>query len=159
MYKKQRKQAKLTRREERRQQREKKRRRIQEEKKRIKQEAELQRRIALEERKLLIALRQLESIRLLTELLERVKVCYAKRTAEQGNNNCNNSRFLCSSFTHPKGVSKRFQHCNPCLLGNVQQINATKLNQSQESSLPSQVTVYPWVRERNNSVSCSGTRV
>ncbi|XP_033632135.1 A-kinase anchor protein 17A-like [Asterias rubens] len=83
LYKKQRKQAKLTRREERRQQREKKRRRIQEEKKRIKQEAELQRRIALEERKLLIALRQLESIRLLTELLERVKVVRQQEEVQQ----------------------------------------------------------------------------
>ena len=74
LFKKQRKQAKLTRREERRQEREEKRRRIREQKKRIKHEEELQRRIKLEERKLLIALRQLESIRLLTELLERVKV-------------------------------------------------------------------------------------
>ncbi|XP_022084750.1 A-kinase anchor protein 17A-like [Acanthaster planci] len=74
LYRIQRKQAKLTRKEERRQQREEKRRQLREEKKRQRQEQELQRRIALEERKLLIALRQLESIRLLTELFERVKV-------------------------------------------------------------------------------------
>jgi len=60
--------------EERRKRREEKRSRKRREKKEKEQEARLALRIAKEERKLLLAQRKLESIRLLSEVLDRVKV-------------------------------------------------------------------------------------
>ncbi|XP_039264526.2 A-kinase anchor protein 17A-like [Styela clava] len=64
---------KLKEQEDRRRRREEKRRKKQEEKRAQEEAAKLAKRIALEERKLLIAQRKLESIRLLSELLDRVK--------------------------------------------------------------------------------------
>lgn len=59
---------------ERRKKREEKRRKKQEEKRAQEEAEKLAKKIALEERKLLIAQRKLESIRLLSELLDRVEV-------------------------------------------------------------------------------------
>ena len=60
--------------EERRRKREEKRRRKRREKREQEEAERLARRIALEERKLLLAQRKLESIRLISELIDRVKV-------------------------------------------------------------------------------------
>ena len=60
---------------ERRKKREEKRRRKKREKREQEEAQRLARRIALEERKLLLAQRKLESIRLISELIDRVKVC------------------------------------------------------------------------------------
>jgi len=65
---------KVRRREERRQEREERRRLQKLETKRREDEMKMQQRIALEERKILIAQRKLETIRLLSELFARVKV-------------------------------------------------------------------------------------
>ena len=58
----------------RRMEREERRRQRKNQRKNVTDEEEMSRRIAVEERKLLVAQRKLESIRLLDELLERVKV-------------------------------------------------------------------------------------
>ena len=60
--------------EERRKKREEKRRRKRKEKREQEEAERLARRIAMEERKLLLAQRKLESIRLISELIDRVKV-------------------------------------------------------------------------------------
>lgn len=67
---------KLRRREERRVDREERRRQQKLELKRQEEEKQMQMRIAVEERKILIAQRKLETIRLLSELFNRVKVLY-----------------------------------------------------------------------------------
>ena len=54
--------------------REEKRKRRREEEKRIEEERQMQLKIALEERKILIAQRKLETIRLLSEVFNRIKV-------------------------------------------------------------------------------------
>ena len=56
--------------------REERRRQRKNQRKNVTDEEEISRRIAVEERKLLVAQRKLESIRLLDELLERVKVIF-----------------------------------------------------------------------------------
>jgi len=66
---------KLRRRKERRVDREEKRRLQKLERKRLEEERDIQMRIAVEERKILIAHRKLETIRLLSELFNRIKVC------------------------------------------------------------------------------------
>lgn len=68
----------MQRKEDRRKEREEKRRLKKLEKKQKEEEARMQYRISLEERRLLIAQRKLESLRLLTELFERVKVSFIK---------------------------------------------------------------------------------
>ena len=60
----------------RRMEREERRRQRKNQRKNVTDEEEISRRIAVEERKLLVAQRKLESIRLLDELLERVKVIF-----------------------------------------------------------------------------------
>ena len=62
----------------RRMEREERRRQRKNQRKNVTDEEEISRRIAVEERKLLVAQRKLESIRLLDELLERVKVNFCK---------------------------------------------------------------------------------
>ena len=66
---------KVARRHQRRFDREEKRRIKREEEKRIEEERQMQIKIAMEERKILIAQRKLETIRLFSELFNRVKVC------------------------------------------------------------------------------------
>ena len=68
---------KLEIRDHRRAEREEKRKRRREEEKRIEEERQMQIKIALEERKILIARRKLETIRLLSELFNRIKVTIA----------------------------------------------------------------------------------
>lgn len=75
-------QEKLQRREERRREREEKRKQKHQEKKRKEEEKKMQQRIALEERKFLLAQRKLESLRMLTEIFERVKVVKVKEDLE-----------------------------------------------------------------------------
>lgn len=75
-------QEKLQRREDRQKEREEKRKQYREEKKRREEERKMQLKIALEERKFLLAQRKLESLRLLTELFERVKVIKVKEDLE-----------------------------------------------------------------------------
>ena len=67
----------------RRMEREERRRKRKMQKRNINDEEEMNRRIAEEERKLLVAQRKLESIRLLDELLERVKVIFTSLTIWQ----------------------------------------------------------------------------
>ena len=66
---------KVARRRQRRFEREEKRRFKREEEKRLEEERQMQIKIAMEERKILIAQRKLETIRLFSELFNRVKVC------------------------------------------------------------------------------------
>ncbi|KAL4230589.1 anchor protein 17A [Mactra antiquata] len=73
---------KLQRREERRKEREDKRKQRHEEKRKKEEERKMQLKIALEERKILLTQRKLESLRLLTELFERVKVIKVKEDVE-----------------------------------------------------------------------------
>ena len=69
-----RREEKLRRREERRLERERRRRQHRQEKKAREEERKMQMKIALEERRILIAQRKLETIRLLSELFNRIKV-------------------------------------------------------------------------------------
>ncbi|XP_052280525.1 A-kinase anchor protein 17A-like [Dreissena polymorpha] len=76
-------QEKLQRREERQKEREEKRKQKQQEKKRLEEEERIQHKIALEERKFLLAQRRLESLRLMKELFERVKVIKMREDVER----------------------------------------------------------------------------
>lgn len=83
MERERKRQEKLQRREERRKAREEKRKQKHLDRKRREEERKMQHKIALEERKFLLAQRKLESLRLLTELFERVKVIKVKEDVEK----------------------------------------------------------------------------
>lgn len=83
MERERRREEKLRRREERRQEREDKRRQQRLERQRQEEERQMQLRIAVEERKILIAHRKLETIRLLSELFNRIKVVKQQEELER----------------------------------------------------------------------------
>lgn len=83
MDRERRREEKVRRREERRQEREEKRRNQRLERQRLEEEKQMQLRIALEERKILIAHRKLQTIRLLSELFNRIKVVKQQEELER----------------------------------------------------------------------------